>query len=199
MKVLLINGSARKNGNTAAALSLLDAFFQQKGLEVRWFQMENRPLRGCIGCNGCIGTNRCAFRDDPCNHLIEDLLWADGVVIGSPVYFAAPSGGLCALLDRAFYATCTRDQLLKGKPAAALVTCAWAGGTAALDRLHRYFVPSQMPVITSNDYTVFQGNSLKKKESQAISVLTTLGENMYNAIKMKGEDQYETQSKTDCP
>lgn len=199
MKVLLINGSARKNGNTAAALSLLDAFFQQKGLEVRWFQMENRPLRGCIGCNGCIGTNRCAFRDDPCNHLIEDLLWADGVVIGSPVYFAAPSGGLCALLDRAFYATCTRDQLLKGKPAAALVTCAWSGGTAALDRLHRYFVPSQMPVITSNDYTVFQGNSLKKKESQAISVLTTLGENMYNAIKMKGEDQYETQSKTDCP
>lgn len=199
MKVLLINGSARKNGNTAAALSLLDAFFQQKGLEVRWFQMENRPLRGCIGCNGCVGTNRCAFRDDPCNQLIEDLLWADGVVIGSPVYFAAPSGGLCALLDRAFYATCTRDQLLKGKPAAALVTCAWAGGTAAIDRLHRYFVPSQMPVITSNDYTVFQGNSLKEKESRAISVLTTLGENMYNAIKMKGEDQYETQSKTDCP
>ena len=199
MSVLLINGSVRRDGNTAAALSLLDAFFQQKGLEVRWFQMENRPLRGCIGCNGCIGTNRCAFRDDPCNHLIEDLLWADGVVIGSPVYFAAPSGGLCALLDRAFYATCTRDQLLKGKLAAAFVTCAWAGGTAAIDRLHRYFVPSQMPVITSNDYTVFQGNSLKKKESQAISVLTTLGENMYNAIKMKGEDQYETQSKTDRP
>jgi len=125
MNALLINGSARKNGNTAAALSLLDAFFQQKGLEVRWFQMENRPLRGCIGCNGCVGTNRCAFRDDPCNQLIDDLLWADGVVIGSPVYFAAPSGGLYALLDRAFYATCTRDQLLKGKPAAALVS--WHG------------------------------------------------------------------------
>lgn len=100
------------------------------------------------------------------------------LVNGSPVYFAAPNGALCSLLDRVFYATCTRSQLFKGKPAAALVTCAWAGGTAALDRLHRYFVPCQMPIVSSNDYTVFQGDSLKRKDNRAINILTTLGENM---------------------
>ena len=105
------------------------------------------------------------------------------MIIGSPVYFAAPNGALCSLLDRAFYATCTRSQLFKGKPAAALVTCAWAGGTAALDRLHRYFVPSQMTIVSSNDYTVFQGDSLKRKESRATDILITLGENMASAIR----------------
>ena len=182
MQVLLINGSPRRDGHTATALSILDDFFQKKEVETKWFQLDNKTLRGCIGCNGCKGKNRCAFGDDQCNELIEDLLLADGVIIGSPVYFAAPNGALCSLLDRAFYATCTRSQLFKGKPAAALVTCAWAGGTAALDRLHRYFVPSQMPVITSGDYTVFQGNSLKDKESRAIEVLTGLGENMIAAL-----------------
>lgn len=182
MQVLLVNGSPRRDGNTGTALTLLDGYFQEKGIETKWFQIKNRPLRGCVGCNGCNDKNRCVFDDDPCNELIEDLLQADGVIIGSPVYFAAPNGALCSLLDRAFYATCTRSQLFKGKPAAALVTCAWAGGTAALDRLHRYFVPSQMPVVSSNDYTVFQGDSLKKKESRAISILTTLSENMIAAL-----------------
>ena len=183
MQVLLVNGSPRKNGNTGLALSMLDNFFQEKNIETKWFQIPNQPLRGCIGCNGCNGKNRCVFNDDPCNELIEDILQADGVIIGSPVYFAAPNGALCSLLDRAFYATCTRSQLLKGKPAAALVTCAWAGGTAALDRLHRYFVPSQMPIVSSNDYTVFQGDSLKRKESRATDILMTLGENMASAIR----------------
>ena len=183
MQVLLVNGSPHKNGNTGLALSMLDNFFQEKNIETKWFQIPNQPFRGCMGCNGCNGKNRCVFNDDPCNELIENLLQADGVIIGSPVYFAAPNGALCSLLDRAFYATCTRSQLFKGKPAAALVTCAWAGGTASLDRLHRYFVPSQMPIVSSNDYTVFQGDSLKRKESRATDILMTLGENMASAIR----------------
>lgn len=182
MQVLLINGSPRRNGNTATGLHLLDDYLRESNVETKWFQIENQLLRGCIGCNGCIQKNRCAFDDDQCNELIESMLLADGVIVGSPVYFAAPNGALCALLDRAFYATCTRSQLFRGKPAAALVTCGWAGGTAALDRLHRYFVPSQMPVITSNDYTVFQGDSLKRKENRAMSILTALGDNMIAAI-----------------
>ena len=183
MQVLLVNGSPHKNGNTGFALSMLDNFFREKNIETKWFHIPDQPLRGCIGCNGCNGKNRCVFNDDPCNELIEDILQADGVIIGSPVYFAAPNGALCSLLDRAFYATCTRSQLFKGKPAAALVTCAWAGGTASLDRLHRYFVPSQMPIVSSNDYTVFEGDSLKRKESRATDILMTLGENMASAIR----------------
>lgn len=91
----------------------------------------------------------CVAAWDVTKSKVYAALQADGVIIGSPVYFAAPNGALCSLLDRAFYATCTRSQLFKGKPAAALVTCAWAGGTASLDRLHRYFVPSQMPIVAS--------------------------------------------------
>ena len=185
MQILLVNGSSRVDGNTAEALTLLDESFQKRGVKTTWFQINSEPLRGCIGCNGCNDTNRCVFQDDRCNELIEDILAADGVIVGSPVYFAAPNGALCSLLDHAFFATCTKSQLFKGKPAAALVTCEWTGGTAALDRLHRYFVPSQMPVVTSNDYTVFQGNSLKNRESRAMRILTALGDKMIAALKSR--------------
>lgn len=178
MRVLLINGSPCKNGNTAAALTVVDESLHKRGIDTEWFQIGKEPVRGCAGCGGCIGTNRCVFQDDPCNQLIERILAADGLVVGSPVYFAGPNGALCALLDRVFYATCTRSQLFKGKPAAALVTCAWAGGTAALDRLHRYFVPCQMPIATSGDYTVFQGDSIVKREPRAVELLDTLANNM---------------------
>lgn len=178
MRVLIINGSPRRNGNTFAALSVVDKTLSAQGIETEWFQLGNGVVRGCVSCGGCIGTNRCVFQDDPCNYLIERILASDGLIIGSPVYFAGPNGALCALLDRVFYATCTRSQMFRGKPAAALVTCAWTGGTAALDRLHRYFVPCQMPVVTSGDYTVFQGDSVKNGDSRALELLTSLGKNM---------------------
>ena len=99
-------------------------------------------------------------------------------MVGSPVYFAGPNGSLCALLDRAFFATCTYSQHFKGKPAASFVTCELTGGTSALDRLHRYFIPSQMPVISCNDYAVFTAKSIKDKEKRTIEILETLADNM---------------------
>lgn len=187
MGVLLINGSPRKDGNTAAALSVVEKELHANAIQTKWFQIGTQPLRGCIECGACRKTNRCVFKDDLCNELIEDILAADGIIIGSPVYFAAPNGALCALLDRVFYATCTYSQLFKGKPSAALVTCAWAGGTAALDRLHRYFVPCQMPIVTSNDYTVFQGTSTKDREPLTIELLKTLGINFSMLINKTKE------------
>lgn len=178
MTVLLINGSPRTNGNTYKALSILESTLQAKGIETTWFQLSNQPQRGCRDCGGCQKTNRCVFKDDQCSELTESILGADGVIIGSPVYFAGPNGGLCSLLDRVFYSTCTFSQLFAGKPAAALVTCAWAGGTSALDRLNRYFIPSQMPIVTSKDYLVFQGDTIKRKEARSMELLQTLGENM---------------------
>ena len=178
MRVLLINGSPRKSGNTATAFSVLEKRLIENGINTERFQIESGSFRGCISCGGCRRTNRCVFKDDMCNQLIEKILEADGIVIGSPVYFAGPNGCLCALLDRAFYATCTYSQLFKGKPAAAFVTCEWTGGTSALDRLHRYFVPSQMPVISSNDYTVFTAKSIRDNDKRAIEILETLADNM---------------------
>lgn len=186
MRVLLINGSPNTNGNTAAALAVVQERLHKDGLETEWLQLEKKPVRGCADCNGCVGTNRCVFHNDLCNQMIESILAADGIIIGSPVYFAGPNGSLCALLDRVFYATCTRSQLFAGKPAGALVTCAGSGGTASLDRLHRYFVPCQMPIVTSCDYTVFIGDSVKRHEPRSIGLLETLADNMSKLLGNTG-------------
>lgn len=178
MKVLLINGSLRKNGNTAAALDIVEKELAEKGVETSIFQIGAEPVRGCISCGSCIKTNRCVFADDGCNELIERISGSDGIIVGTPVYFAGPSGALCSLLDRVFYATCTYSQMFKGKAAAALATCEWVGGSAAVDRLHRYFVPCQMTIVNCSDFPVFQGSSVKDGNPRAIKLLKELAGNM---------------------
>ena len=138
MQILLVNGSSRVDGNTAEALTLLDESFQKRGVKTTWFQINSEPLRGCIGCNGCNDTNRCVFQDDRCNELIEDILAADGVIVGSPVYFAAPNGALCSLLARFLRfvpkASFSRESPLRlWLPANGLVErLRWTGCTAIL-------------------------------------------------------------------
>lgn len=189
MKVLLVNGSPRPRGYTAAALSVVQEELEAQGVETASLWIGNQPVRGCVFCGACRDTHRCAFGDDPCNSLIEGILDADGLVVGSPVYFAGPNAALCALMDRAFFATCTYSQLFRGKPAAALATCAWAGGTATLDRLHRYFVPSQMPVVNSRDFLVFPHGEESgqppdfPQEHQPGSLLRTLAQNMAQYLR----------------
>lgn len=189
MRVVLVNGSPRRNGNTAAALFMIEQVLLEHKIDTQWFQIGTQPAHGCIACNKCRKTNRCAFEDDICNALLEAIIHADGVIIGSPVYFAAPNGALCAILDRVFYASTTYSQLFKGKLAAALTTCEATGGTAALDRLHRYFIPSQMLVVTSNDYTVFPGNSVLHGNEKALDVLQHLGDNMVAQMKLRFSEE----------
>lgn len=123
MKVLLVNGSPHKNGNTYTALTVVEDILQKNDIETEHFHIGDSMIRGCIDCERCKDTNRCVFADDPCNALIEAFLRADGIIIGTPVYFAGPNGALCALLDRVFYAASTHGRLLRGKPAAALACC----------------------------------------------------------------------------
>lgn len=188
MRVLLINGSSRKEGATATALSVIEQQLSTNGINSEWFQIGNTPVRGCVSGGGCIGTNRCVFKDDACNELIEKILKADAVIVGSPVYFAGANGALCSLLDRVFYATCTRSQLFRGKPGAAITTCAWTGGTSAIDRIHRYFVSTQMPIITGCDYTVFFEKAIRNKEENAIQILHSLADNMAEELKKSNEN-----------
>lgn len=155
--VLLVNGSPNKSGNTAAALRLAETVLVKHGIACKWFQLGNKPVRGCIGCEKCENSHRCAFTDDPCNELIEAMLAADGIMIGTPVYFAGANGALCALLDRAFYAAVNHGQLLKGKPAAAIASCWRAGATPSIDRLNKYFAFSQMPIVTSSYWNGYLG------------------------------------------
>ena len=150
MKVLLVNGSPHEDGNTYQTLRVIGDCLNQHGMESEVFQLGNGLVRGCIGCNGCKTAFRCVFDDDCCNALIEAILKADGIMIGSPVYFAGPNGALCALLDRVFYAAAEHGRLFAHKPAAAVVNCYRAGATAALDRLNKYFTFSEMPIVSSN-------------------------------------------------
>lgn len=178
--ILLVNGSPNKNGNTKAALSIAEAVFREKGFEVVYFELGNKPVRGCIGCGRCENTNRCAFADDPCNELIEKMLAADAVLIGTPVYFAGPNGALCSLLDRVFYAAARFGQHLKGKPAAAIATCWRAGATPSIDRINKYFTYSQMPVVSSKYWNGYMG----AEDRFGASVIRTLAGNMAEMLSL---------------
>lgn len=173
-KVLLINGSPHKNGNTKYALNIVEDAIKSQGLETFWFELGNKPVRGCIGCNNCAKNQRCIFKDDNCNELIEDMIEADGIIVGSPVYFAGPNGALQSLLDRAFYAVKDAPELFTGKPASAVACCWREGGTPTLDRLNKYFSFSQMPIISSSYWSVRHDGT----DTFGDRVLTQLGLNM---------------------
>lgn len=176
---LLINGSPNKNGNTASALKIAESVLNENDIQTVWFHIGNKPVRGCIGCDSCEKTHRCSFADDVCNDLIEAMLGADAIVIGTPVYFAGPNGALCALLDRAFYAVANYGQMLKGRPAAAIATCWRAGATPSLDRLNKYFTFSQMPVVSSNYWNGYLGD----KDTFGTDAIRTLAANMADMLK----------------
>lgn len=186
MEVLLINGSPNKNGNTFSALEIVRNALNQKEIETKYFHIGNQPVHGCCGCRKCTNGNnsRCIFNDDVCNDLIEACIHADGIVVGSPVYFAGANGALCALLDRVFAACSDTPHLLKGKPGAALVSFYRAGATATLDRLHKYFAFSEMPIITSSYWNLkFEAFSSMENDEKGIDTLETLGVNMAQMLK----------------
>ncbi len=182
MKVLLVNGSPRKNGETNRSLEIIENELHRYEIETEWFQLGMDMVRGCCSCNQCQKNYRCCFTDDKCNELIEQFLNADGIIIGSPVYFAGPNGALCALLDRVFYAASNFGRLFEGKPAAAVATCWRAGGTATLDRLNKYFTYSEMPVVSSTYWNI----KLTGEDSFGEDVLKQLGVNMAKELLKLG-------------
>lgn len=150
--VLLINGSPRTNGETAGCLKIIEKILHENNIETKWIHLGKAPVRGCIHCEGCAKTSRCVFDGDLCNEIIDAIVETDAVVIGTPVYFGAPNGALCAVLDRVFYASSDHGKLFVNKPVAALATCWRAGATATFDRLYKYFTYAQMQIITSSKY-----------------------------------------------
>ena len=178
-KALLVNGSPHKNGNTANALKIIEKELGANGVDTVWFQLDGKPVRGCIACGRCAPSHRCAFNDDQCNELIDKMLDADAVLIGTPVYFAGPNGALCALLDRVFFAAANFGQLLAGKPACAVATCWRAGATPSIDRVNKYFTFSQMPIVSSEYWNGYLG----PRDSFGIGVLKTLAHNIVKLLK----------------
>ena len=183
MKVLLINGSPNEQGCTNRALTEVAEALHREGVETEIFQIGNRPVWGCNGCNACVKLGRCVHDDDPANSLMERMKEADGIVIGSPVYYSGVNGALCAILDRVFYAC---GSQLTGKPAAAVVSARRSGTTAAFQRLNQYFAIKQMPVITSQYWNNVHGYTAEdvEKDAEGLQTMRTLAKNMAWMLKL---------------
>lgn len=177
MKVLLINGSPKTNGNTAFALNQMAEVFSTQGIETEVLQIGSQLIRGCIGCGSCYKTQKCVF-EDLVNETAARLDSYDGIVVGSPVYYASPNGTLLSFLDRLFYSTGHIDKRMK---VGAAVVCARRGGcTAAMDVLNKYFTISGMPVASSTYWNQIHGAKPGEAamDAEGIRTMRNLAKNM---------------------
>ena len=152
-KVLLLNGSPHPRGCTAAALEEMIRTFEQEGIETELIQVGAKDIRGCISCGKCGQLKRCVF-DDLVNEVAPKLKEADGLVVGSPVYYGSPNGTILSFLDRLFYSSHFSKHMKVG---AAVVSCRRGGNTASFDVLNKYFTISGMPVASSTYWNQVHG------------------------------------------
>lgn len=181
MKVLLINGSPRVGGNTAVALAEMEAVFAKNGIETETVQVGNRDVRGCVACFQCVKTGKCAI-DDIVNELAPKFEQCDGLVLGSPVYYAAANSTLTALLDRLFYSTGFDKSMKVG----ASVAVARRGGcSAAFDQLNKYFTISGMPIASSQYWNSVHGRAPGQaaEDAEGLQTMRVLAENMTFLMK----------------
>ena len=179
MKVLLINGSPRDNGNTYMALSEVARILQNEGIDTEIVNIGKHAVQGCIACGMCGRSGaRCTFRDElyyKVWRVVKDGI--DGLVVGSPVYYGGPNGSLCALLDRVFYSL---SRELRFKPAASVVVCRRGVASAAFDRLNKYFTMSNMPLVSSQYWNMAYGQMPGQValDEEGMQTMRTLGRNM---------------------
>lgn len=177
MKVLVLNGSTRKNGCTYLALSEVAKVLETEGVETEIVQLGGGTVRDCTGCNGCAGKGQCVFGDDMVNEIIAKAKEADGFVFGSLVYFAHPTGRFLSVLDRMFYAG---GEAFFHKPGAAVVMARRAGTTASLYALNKYMTDAQMPVVSSTYWNMVFGPApeLVEQDKEGLQTMRNLGRNM---------------------
>lgn len=191
MKVLMLNGSPRENGNTQIALEEMKKVFLSEGIEVELVQVGNKAIRGCMACGGCRKIGKCVFNDGV-NELVESFKDADGLVVGSPVYYASANATLIAVLDRMFQSSGWLDKTMK---VGACVAVARRGGTTAtFDELNKYFTISGMPVASGQYWNGVHGGTPGEavKDEEGLQQMRTLAKNM--AFLMKsialGKEKY---------
>ena len=192
MKVLLINGSPRENGNTFTALSEVAKTLNDEGVDTEIIHIGKKAVQGCIACGMCGRTGRCTFHDDLYFQVMRAVRdGIDGLIIGSPVYYGGPNGSLCALLDRVFYSL---GPELQYKPAACVVVCRRGGASAAFDRLNKYFTILNMPVVSSQYWNMVYGQTPGQaaQDEEGMQTMRTLARNMSWMMKqLKGRPEQE--------
>lgn len=181
MKVILINGSPNAKGCTYTALEEVSKTLKSEGIETEIIHVGHKDIRGCIGCRQCKTKGKCVF-NDIVNDIAPKFKECDGIVIGSPVYFASANGTLVSFIDRLFYSM-TADKTMK--VGAAVVSCRRGGNSATFDELNKYFTISQMPIASSQYWNMVHGNSPEEvqQDLEGLQTMRTLGKNMVFLIK----------------
>lgn len=191
MKVVLINGSPHRKGNTFIALLEVAGALEKEGVQTEIIQLGIKAVQGCIACNKCAELGHCVFQDTLYNQVREALQEADGIVVGSPVYYAGPNGALCALLDRVFYSC---SELLAYKAGASVAVCRRGGASATFDRLNKYFTILNMPVVSSQYWNSVHGMRPGEatEDAEGLQTMRMLGRNMAWLLKgVKREERPE--------
>ncbi len=190
-KVILLNGSPHPNGCTAFALNEMIKVFDTEGIETELIRVGGKDIRGCMSCNRCRELGRCVI-DDMVNEVAEKLLAADGMVIGSPVFYGSPNGTLLALLDRLFFSLESRSKHMK--VGASVVSCRRGGNTAAFDVLNKYFLSAGMPLAPSTYWNMVHGFTPEDvmKDAEGLQTMRNLARNMAFMIRCiaDGREKY---------
>jgi multimeric flavodoxin WrbA len=183
-KVLLVNGSPRNDGNTFCCLKEIEAQLQKHGMESEIIQIGRKPVRMCINCGGCHQNNGagCVFDDDLCAVITEKMRDADALIVGTPVYYGQPNGGILSLMQRLFFSA---GHLVQNKPAAALAVCRRGGATATLQTMNMMFEMMNMPVVTSQYWNIAYGagKGEVKLDKEGMQTMRTLADNMAFLLK----------------
>lgn len=181
MKVLLINGSPKAKGNTAFALEQMAEVFADQGIEAVTIHVGNQPIRGCIACGSCKKNGKCVF-DDIVNETVRQFAEADGIVIGSPVYYASANATLIAFLDRLFQSTRFPKTMKVG---ASVVVARRGGCSSTFDELNKYFTISGMPIASSHYWNSIHGGAPGEaaQDAEGIVTMRNLAKNMAFLMK----------------
>ena len=186
MKVLMINGSPRKSGNTSIALAEIAGRLEKFGIESEIVWIGNKPVRGCMACNKCKDKpGACIFNDDICNEISAKMNGCDALIVGSPVYWGQPNGAVLSVVQRMCY---SNGAAFRGKPAAAVAVCRRGGATAVFQSLNMPFQMMNMPVVTSQYWNIVYGREAGQAalDTEGLQTMRTLANNMAALLKATG-------------
>lgn len=187
MKVTAFNGSPNKEGNTWHAISMVAAELDKAGIETEIIHVGNKVIRGCTACGQCVkNRNEQCVLDDEVNGWIQKMKFADGIILGSPVHYAAMGGTLKSFLDRAFYVTSVNDGMLRHKVGAAVVAVRRSGGLTTFDQLNNFLCYAEMLIPTSNYWNVIHGARPGEvtQDEEGVQIMRVLGKNMAWLMKL---------------
>lgn len=195
MKVIAINGSPNKKGNTFHALNEMGKIFGEEGIEFEILQTGHMDIHGCIGCGGCVKNRdeKCVLPDDGVNELIQRIKKADGIVFGSPVYYSGIPGTLKSFLDRLFYVAGVNGSLFRHKVGASVVAVRRSGGLPTFQQLNNYLLYSEMVIASSNYWNVIHGSRPGEvlEDEEGLQILRILAKNMIWIMRLveNGKDK----------